>query len=84
MNLTSTLTAKGQTTVPKEVRRRLGLGPRQRIVYHLEEDGVRIEAAGSGLAELAGSLGDDTPCKSITEEREIYRKARAARPIKKS
>lgn len=39
----STLTAKGQTTVPKEVRRALGAKPGDRLRYLVLDDGeVRI------------------------------------------
>jgi AbrB family looped-hinge helix DNA binding protein len=75
----STITAKGQTTVPKEVRRRLGLGPRQKIVYEVGPDGVRLHAAGSSLSELAGSLSSKQPGMDKAAERAAYRKARAAR-----
>ena len=79
MKLMSTITAKGQTTVPKEVRQRLGLGPRQKIVYEVGPDGVRLHAAGSSLSELAGSLAGKMPAFDKSAERDSYRKARAAR-----
>ncbi len=75
----STLTAKGQTTVPKEVRRRLGLGPRQKIVYEIGPEGVSLHAAGSSLGELAGSLSDKKPALNKAAERATYRKVRSGR-----
>ena len=36
---TSTLTAKNQTTVPKAVRKTLGLGPGDQIAYRVSADG---------------------------------------------
>ncbi len=38
----STITARGQTTVPKPVRNALGLGPGDRIRYAIEDGVVRI------------------------------------------
>lgn len=79
MKLMSTITSKGQTTVPKEVRQRLGLGPRQKIVYELGPDGVCLHAAGSSLSELAGSLAGNKPASEKKAERAAYRKVRAVR-----
>lgn len=79
MKLMSTITAKGQTTVPKEVRQRLGLGPRQKIVYEVGPEGVSLHAAGSSLGELAGSLAGKEPALDKKAERAGYRTARANR-----
>lgn len=38
----STLTARGQTTIPKSIRLSLGLQEGDRIRYELDEDGVRL------------------------------------------
>jgi AbrB family looped-hinge helix DNA binding protein len=40
--LTSKLTAKAQTTIPREVRDRLGLAPGDSIVYEVDDEGVRL------------------------------------------
>jgi len=82
MNLTSTITTKGQTTVPKEVRKFLGLGPRQKIVYKIEKSGVRIEAAGKSLMSLAGALASEQPMLSKEQERKIAQNALAQRNAK--
>ena len=79
MRMMSTVTSKGQTTVPREVREVLGLGPRQRIVYEIEGSCVRIRAAGGSLLASAGALADDKPAMGREEERSAYRKARAGR-----
>lgn len=79
MEVTSTLTSKGQTTVPLEVRKVLGLGPRQRIVYEIEGNHVHIRAGGASLLAAAGALADGTPAKSRDEERTAYHIARGER-----
>ncbi len=79
MQILSTLTSKGQTTVPIEIRRALGLRPRQKIIYQIDGDEVRIRAAGDSLLASAGALADDRPALEREHERSIYRKARARR-----
>jgi len=43
----STLTSKGQTTIPKEIRRLLGLKENDRILYEVENGRVAIKLAPS-------------------------------------
>ena len=50
----SKLTSKNQTTVPAEVRERLGVGPSDRIVWKIEGSAVRVEAAEDPVAKVAG------------------------------
>ena len=53
----STITAKGQTTVPRQVRERLGAGPGTRLVWHVLPDGrLIVRAKTRSLIDLAGSL----------------------------
>ena len=52
----STLTAKGQTTLPRQVRRALGLTPGDRLRYLMLDDGeVRLVRTRPAV-ELAGLL----------------------------
>ena len=53
----STITAKGQTTVPRQVREQLGAGPGTKLVWHVMPNGsliVRVKTR--SLLALAGSL----------------------------
>ena len=53
----STITAKGQTTVPKEVRDHLGLKPGDQIEFVIQPDGaVRVDALSIDIRSLKGSL----------------------------
>jgi AbrB family looped-hinge helix DNA binding protein len=53
----STITAKGQTTVPAAVRERLGAAPGTRLVWHVMPDGsVVIRAKSKSVLQLAGAL----------------------------
>ena len=53
----STITAKGQTTVPAQVREQLGAGPGTRLVWHVMPDGaVVVRAKTKSILDLAGML----------------------------
>lgn len=53
----STLTSKGQITVPKAVRDALSLNPGDRLNFHLHADGtVTVEAETVDLTTLRGVL----------------------------
>ena len=53
--LESTVTAKGRTTLPRQVRQQLGLQPGDRIRYILSNGEVRLVKARS-VMELEGLL----------------------------
>ena len=58
----ATVTVKGQVTVPAEVRRRLGIRPRDKLAFVLDGDVVRLVRRGSVVARTAGVLrGASTP-----------------------
>ncbi len=53
----STITAKGQTTVPREVREKLGAGPGTRLMWHVMPDGsLIVRAKTRSILDMAGSL----------------------------
>lgn len=53
----ATLTSKGQITVPKDVRERLGLKSGDRVAFEFEGNSVRLRVEKSkSLEELKGSL----------------------------
>ncbi len=53
----STITSKGQLTLPKEVRQRLGLQSGDRVVFEFEGETVRVRAERRrSLSSLKGSL----------------------------
>jgi len=75
----STLTSKGQTTIPGEIRRHLKLKPGDRIEFVVEKDGkVRLVPANIDIATLKGILGPPPRRLSLDEMDAVIRK-RAAR-----
>ena len=53
----STITAKGQTTVPAAVRERVGAVPGTRLAWHVMPDGsIVVRAKTKALLDLKGSL----------------------------
>ncbi|MFO1300457.1 MAG: type II toxin-antitoxin system PrlF family antitoxin [Burkholderiaceae bacterium] len=51
----STITAKGQTTVPAQVRERIGAVPGTRLVWHVMPDGsVIVRAKTKSILDLEG------------------------------
>jgi AbrB family looped-hinge helix DNA binding protein len=53
----ATLTAKGQTTIPKEIREQLGLEAGDKLTFTTLSDGtVVMRAKTRSLLDLAGSL----------------------------
>ena len=64
----STLSKNGQTTIPIEVRKMLGLQPTQKIVYRVVDGQVILEAAQSTTSSLYGCLSQSTPPSDSMEE----------------
>ena len=53
----STITAKGQTTVPAQVREQVGAAPGTRLVWHVMPDGsIIVRAKTKSILDLAGIL----------------------------
>lgn len=75
----STLTERGQTTVPASVRKALGLRPRQRIRYEITAHGVVMQAETESVLDLAGALRSGIPAASKAEERKSARASRLRR-----
>ena len=79
--LRATLTSKGQLTVPKDVRERLGLKSGDRVVFEFEEDSVRLKVEHrKSLQELKGSL----PATREYPGRESERKAAREHAVRKA
>jgi len=57
MSIDATLTSKGQTTIPKEIRDSLGMKPGDRMTFTLMPDStVVMRVKSKGIAGMAGVL----------------------------
>jgi len=52
----ATITAKGQVTIPAEIRRALGLKPRDKIAFILNQGEVKLEPSSSMLRAGFGAV----------------------------
>lgn len=52
----STMTSKGQTTVPKEIRQHLNLRPGDKVCWHLEAGRIVLRAKNRSINDMAGML----------------------------
>lgn len=65
----TTLTSKGQVTVPREIRDRLGLASGDKLLFTMLSDGtVVMRAKTRRLLDLAGSLTRPGQPKVTTEQ----------------
>ena len=68
------VTSKGQLTVPKDVRAKLGLKSGDRVVFELEGDSARLKVERrKSLSELKGSLPATREYPGKEAEREAAR-----------
>jgi antitoxin PrlF len=77
---TATLTTKGQVTIPKEVRRHLGVDTGDRLSFVVQEDGtVIVKPITRHVRELAGLLkrAGQQPVSINEMEEGIARRIRA-------
>jgi AbrB family looped-hinge helix DNA binding protein len=75
----STVTSKGQITIPMIVRRKLAISAGDVLLWEMENDAVRLRAASSGFLRRRGMI--QVGKGSIPGD---IRKARSLRGLKKS
>jgi len=80
----STITSKGQTTIPVEIRRHLKLKPSDRLQFFIEPDGkVVLIPRNLDIRELKGMLGPARRHVSIEEMNVAIRKRAVQRAFRK-
>lgn len=57
--IVSSVTSKGQVTIPLEVRRRLGVGTPDKVAFVLDEGVLRLQPVATSVASL---YGPPPPC----------------------
>ncbi len=69
MGAESTMTSKGQTTIPKDIRDCLGLKSGDRITFTMMPDGtVQMRAKNKSVMALGGSLRKRGQKRLVTEQ----------------
>jgi AbrB family looped-hinge helix DNA binding protein len=79
---TSSLTIKGQVTLPKELRRRFNLEPGSRVAFEEEADGIKVRPVRKTILDWAGTLRSPDPGLSDREIRRRVKKA-VARQVRR-
>ncbi len=69
--IVSAVTRKGQVTIPREVRERLGLDTPDSVTFVLDEDGVRLRPTTRTLESLYGAVPARSDDSASDFEREI-------------
>jgi len=80
----STLTNKGQTTVPQEIREALKVKPRQRLAWSVQGDGAALVRPQGSALDLFGSLKSLKKFPGRPAEREAAARASARRSTKRT
>lgn len=73
--LRSSVTTKGQVTIPIEIRRLLGIKPHDQVAFVVEEGRVELSAGGSVVAQTAGAFKSHKPPLTAEELRELAERA---------
>jgi AbrB family looped-hinge helix DNA binding protein len=75
----ATLTSKGQLTLPKEVRSRLGVAAGDQVDFTIDSDGsIKVAAAKQSAAPLFGMLQPASSGEVSIEDMDLTIAARAA------
>ena len=81
--ITTTLTQRSQVTVPAEVRRLLGLKPRDKVTFTIAEGEVRLKPVAYNLESAYGSVKTSRKPKDFDALSRAARDARAERTLRK-
>lgn len=81
--IVSSVTSKGQVTIPVEVRRLLGVKPRDKVAFLVDGDNVRIARRESVVARTAGILKSNKPAPTIEEMRQSVERGMAEEAVKR-
>lgn len=76
MDVSATLTSKGQVTIPKQVRDELGLHDGDRVLFRIV-DGRAVLARTADLLDLAGSVSVPADARDLSWD-EVRKQAHRA------
>ena len=76
---TAALTQRSQVTIPAQVRRVLGVGPRDKVAFIIEDDAVRLRPAAFTLESVFGSIH---PSEQPEDFERIVREAKEIKALR--
>ena len=71
----TTVTEKGQVTIPQEIRRIMGLRPHDKVRFEVVGDTISIKRASSKLLQWFGSVAPKEKPEDFSAAREAFEKA---------
>ncbi len=80
----SSISAKGQITLPVALRKKLAVKPKDKIVFRVVGDAVTLAASHSSLDSVYMSVPALKTPKSLTEMRKLYQQERAQARVGKA
>lgn len=80
----ASVTSKGQVTIPVEIRRHLGVRPRDKVAFRIKDNEVHLVRSGSVVQATAGALAGPGPHLSAKEERAAAEEAIAGEAVERS
>ncbi len=80
---TTTITKRGQVTLPAEVRKLLGTKPRDKITFTVDGDQVCLSQVAFTLESAYGSVKPSTRPEDFEEITRLAREDKAARTVRK-
>ncbi|HEV7214129.1 MAG TPA: AbrB/MazE/SpoVT family DNA-binding domain-containing protein [Chloroflexota bacterium] len=73
----SSVSQKGQITLPTALRRQLGIKPKDRVTLRLDGDAIRVRPATYTLAQVFGSVGPATDTEGLKQAERDAREEQA-------
>lgn len=81
--ITTTITQRSQVTVPAEVRRVLGVKPRDKVTFTIADGEVRLRPVSYSLESAYGSVQPSGQAGDFDELSRAARDAKAAQTLQK-
>jgi len=79
----STITTKGQVTLPIEIRRLLDVRPHDKVAFIVDDGEIRVKACRSVVERTAGVFKSGLPPLSAKQERAAAEEAIAEEAVKR-
>ena len=80
--IVTTLTQRSQVTIPAEVRRLLGVKPRDKVAFTIDDGGVRLAPASFSLESAYGAVKPVEKPENFDEITSIAKEAKAERTVR--